>query len=80
MSYLSLFFYPHPLHWGPLLALAVPLCSDILLYTNPVMELHWDYNYYQPWTNNEWMVEEMIAIRDERDKDDAMDDMSVHQG
>ena len=44
------------------------------------MELHWDYNYYQPWTNNEWMVEEMIAIRDERDKDDAMDDMSVHQG
>ena len=44
------------------------------------MELHWDYNYYQPWTNNEWMVEEMIVIRDERDKDDVMDDVSSHQG
>ena len=26
------------------------------------------------------MVEEMIAIRDERDKDDVMDDISAHQG
>ena len=44
------------------------------------MELHWNYNYYQPWTNNKWMVEEMIVIRDERDKDDVMDDVSSHQG
>jgi len=20
-----------------------------------VMELHWDYDYYQSWTDNEWM-------------------------
>jgi len=32
------------------------------------MELHWDYDYYQPWTDNEWLVEEMIAIRDKEDK------------
>ena len=44
------------------------------------MELHWNYNYYQPWTNNKWMVDEMIVIRDERDKDDVMDDVSSHQG
>jgi len=25
------------------------------------------------------MVEEMMAIRDEKDKDDAMDDVSAHQ-
>ena len=43
------------------------------------MELHWDYNYYQPWTDNKQMVEEMMAIRDEKDKDDAMDDVSAHQ-
>jgi len=44
-----------------------------------VMELHWDYDYYQSWTNNEWMVEEMMGIRDEKDKDDAMDNVSAHQ-
>jgi len=42
------------------------------------MELHWDYDYYQPWTDNEWMVEKMIVIRDEGDKDKIMDDMSAH--
>ena len=44
-----------------------------------VMELHWDYDYYQSWTDNEWMVEEMMGIRDEKDKDDAMDNVSAHQ-
>ena len=43
------------------------------------MELHWDYNYYQPWTDNKQMVEEMMAIRDEKDKDDAMNNVSVYQ-
>ena len=43
-----------------------------------VMELHWDYDYYQPWTDNEWMVKEMIAIRDERDKDNIIDNISAH--
>jgi len=44
------------------------------------MKLHWDYNYYQPWTDNKWMVEKIIVIRDERDKDNVMDDISAHQG
>ena len=43
-----------------------------------VMELHWDYDYYQPWTDNEWMVKEIIAIRDERDKDNIIDNISAH--
>ena len=44
------------------------------------MKLYWDYDYYQPWTNNKWMVEEMIVVKDEGDKDDIIDDVSIHQG
>ena len=43
-----------------------------------VMELHWDYDYYQLWTDNKWMVKEMMVIKDEEDKDNAMNDVSVH--
>ena len=43
------------------------------------MELHWDYDYYQPWTDNKWIVEEIMVIRDKGDKDDAMDDISAYQ-
>ena len=28
------------------------------------MNIEWDYSYYQPWSNNEWLVEEMMAIQD----------------
>ena len=45
-----------------------------------VMELHWDYDYYQLWTDNKWIVEEIIVIRDEGDKDDIIDNVSAHQG
>jgi len=24
------------------------------------MDLHWDYNYYQPWGDNKWLIQEMI--------------------
>jgi len=30
-----------------------------------VMNIKWDYSYYQPWSDNEWLVDEMIAIREE---------------
>ena len=43
------------------------------------MELHWDYDYYQPWTDNKWIVEEMMAVKDKKDKDDIINDVSVHQ-
>ena len=29
-----------------------------------VMNIEWDYNYYQPWSDNEWLVNEMLAILD----------------
>ena len=30
-----------------------------------VMNIEWDYSYYQPQSNNEWLVDEMIAMREE---------------
>ena len=29
-----------------------------------VMNIEWDYNYYQPWSDNEWLVDEMLAMLD----------------
>ena len=29
------------------------------------MNIEWDYSYYQPWSDNEWLVDEMIAMRKE---------------
>jgi len=29
-----------------------------------VMNIEWDYNYYQPWSDNEWLVDKMLAILD----------------
>jgi len=31
----------------------------------PVMNIEWDYNYYQPWSDNEWLVDKMLAMLDE---------------
>ena len=33
--------------------------------TGNVMNIEWDYNYYQPWSDNEWLVDEMLAMLDE---------------
>jgi len=30
-----------------------------------VMNIEWDYNYYQPWSNHKWLVDEMMAMLDE---------------
>ena len=30
-----------------------------------VMNIKWDYSYYQPWSDNEWLVDEMLAMLDE---------------
>jgi len=24
-----------------------------------IMNIEWDYSYYQPWSDNEWLVDEM---------------------
>jgi len=29
------------------------------------MNIEWDYSYYQPWSDNEWLVDEMIAMQEE---------------
>ena len=30
-----------------------------------VMNIEWDYSYYQPWSDNKWLVDEIIAMREE---------------
>jgi len=35
------------------------------LNTMDVMNIEWDYSYYQPWSDNEWLVDEMIAMQEE---------------
>jgi len=37
----------------------------VLLVTIAVMNIKWDYNYYQLWSDNEWLVDEMLAMLDE---------------
>jgi len=32
---------------------------------SPVMNIEWDYNYYQPWSDNKQLVDEMLAMLDE---------------
>jgi len=29
------------------------------------MNIEWDYNYYQSWSDNEWLVDEMLAMLDD---------------
>jgi len=29
------------------------------------MNIKWDYGYYQPWSDNEWLVDEMMVLMDE---------------
>jgi len=36
--------------------------DQVVLY---VMNIKWNYGYYQPWSDNEWLVDEMIALMDE---------------
>ena len=30
-----------------------------------IMNIEWDYSYYQPWSDNEWLVDEIIAMWEE---------------
>jgi len=29
-----------------------------------IMNIEWNYNYYQPWSDNEWLVDKMLAMLD----------------
>ena len=30
-----------------------------------VMNIEWDYSYYQPWSDNEQLVDKMLAMQEE---------------
>jgi len=34
------------------------------MYSPTIMNTKWDYNYYQPWSDNKWLVNEMLALLD----------------
>jgi len=40
------------------------------------MNIRWDYSYYQPWSDNKWLVDEMLAMQEKmlitQDKDIAI--------
>ena len=39
------------------------------------MNIEWNYSYYQPQSDNEWLVDEMMAMQDKmlmQDKDITM--------
>ena len=29
------------------------------------MNIKWNYSYYQPWSDNEWLVDEVMTLMDE---------------
>jgi len=35
------------------------------LFRDNVMNIEWDYGYYQPWSDNEWLVDEIMALLNE---------------
>jgi len=39
--------------------------ASMFAYGLYVMNIEWDYSYYQPWSDNEWLVDEMIVMREE---------------
>ena len=41
------------------------ITAALLLQGVIVMNIEWDYNYYQPWSDNEWLVDEMLTMLDE---------------
>ena len=43
----------------------VSLNAVELKLPSTIMNIEWDYNYYQPWSDNEWIVDEMLAMLDE---------------
>ena len=34
-------------------------CSSCI---SSVINIEWNYSSYQPWSNNEWLVDEMLAM------------------
>ena len=42
------------------------ICSlPTTVQTTSIINIKWDYNYYQPWSDNKWLVNKMLAMLDE---------------
>jgi len=46
--------------------------TPIFSCVGTVINIEWDYGYYQPWSNNKWLIDEMMAVLD---KDITMQSM-----
>ena len=40
-------------------------CLRLCNQEGVIMNIEWDYNYYQPWSNNKQLVDKMLAMFDE---------------
>ena len=47
------------------LIMMIKWALDCSLMRPIAMNIEWDYSYYQPWSDNEWLVDEIIAMREE---------------
>jgi len=45
--------------------LAVLGLSTYTTFSWSVMNIEWDYSYYQLWLDNEWLVDEMMVLLNE---------------
>ena len=48
-----------------LILLDTPTAEVVVANAATVMNIEWNYSYYQPWSDNGWLVDEMIAIQEE---------------
>jgi len=37
------------------------------------MDLRWNYQYYQPWSDNEWLIQELMNDNDVIERDNRME-------
>ena len=58
--------------WVPHILLVCIISIPLSELSLGIMKLFWDYDYYQPWTDNEQMVEEMLAMRNKANKDNTV--------
>jgi len=57
------------------------LHSNILLKSVvTIINLRQNYDYYEYWSSNKWLVQEILAIINEVDKDIIMDGILIYQG
>ena len=48
--------------------------SNLTNNTAHVMDLEWDYHYYQPWSNNEQLIQQLMDNNVIMEKDDKIND------